>query len=72
MQSDSDSDDDIPLSEIQERLKVTVATEQFKGSKKMLKDLPKLAMACDRHDVSDRSAAAMSIWVLEEFWKLWQ
>jgi len=63
----SDFEDDVPLSEIQQSLRVTLSPEQRKGPQRMLKKLPKLAMACDRHFVSDRSAAAIASAMLEDF-----
>ena len=67
VQSGSDSEDDVSLSEIQAHLRVTLSAQQCKGPQRMLKNLPKLAMACDRHGVSDRSAAAIASAVLEDF-----
>jgi len=66
----SDFEDGVLLSEIQSvirSLRVTLSPEQRKGPQRMLKKLPKLVMACDRHCVSDRSAAAIASAVLEDF-----
>ena len=66
----SDSDDDIPLSEVRgnHTRKSNQTPNSLKPKKKRLKvHLPTLARACDRHQVSDRAAAAIASAVLQDF-----
>lgn len=58
--SSSESDDDIPLAEVQQKL-------QYQKQRRNSKDLPTLARACDRLGISDRSAAAIATAVLQDF-----
>ncbi len=60
--SSSSSDDEQPLSLI----KVQSAVSQ-KTHSRLLKSLPTLAQACDRHRVSDRCAAAIASATLQDF-----
>jgi hypothetical protein len=58
--SGTESDDNIPLAELQRK-------RQYIKKRRYKQYLPTLARACDRHGVSDRSAAAIATAVLQDF-----
>jgi len=58
IESGSDSDDDLPLANVQEKLR---------RKRRHRKYLPTVARACDRLGISDRAAAAIAAAVLQDF-----
>jgi hypothetical protein len=58
--SESDSDDNIPLAKLKEKI-------QSEGKRRNTNKLTTIARACDRHCISDRAAAAIASAVLQDF-----
>ena len=68
----SDSDDDLPLAVLKTKLNqsTNIASTTSLASlqrRHLRKDVPTLARECDRHGLSDRSAAALASAVLQDF-----
>jgi len=71
--TDSNTDDNIPLADLRERNRTKFVCDQTSVSpqkckvKRLRRNLPTLARACDRHRISDRAAAAIASAVLQDF-----